>query len=83
MARSCWKPPYVEPALIAHISEDAPAPILTWSRRTYIVPDFIGKMFEIHNGQRFIKLRVTEDMVGHKLGEFALTRKPCTHKRHN
>ena len=49
-------------------------PIKTWSRACTIVPEFIGKNFAIHNGKNFIKLYVTEDMVGHKLGEFAPTR---------
>ncbi|XXM93271.1 MAG: 30S ribosomal protein S19 [Candidatus Hodgkinia cicadicola] len=84
MARSSWKPPFVELALYARAlaNETQTEPFATRSRRTYVLPEFIGKVFAIHNGRRFIKLRVTEDMVGHKLGEFAPTRKPCAHKPH-
>ncbi|XXN19706.1 MAG: 30S ribosomal protein S19 [Candidatus Hodgkinia cicadicola] len=79
MTRSSWKPPFVEPVLTRRLLQNEE--IITYSRRTYIVPRFIGRVFEIHNGKRFIRLRVTEDMVGHKLGEFAPTRKPCSHRR--
>lgn len=49
-------------------------PIKTWSRKSTIFPEFIGNTFEVHNGKQFIKVFITEDMIGHKLGEFAPTR---------
>ncbi len=55
-------------------------PIKTWSRRSTIIPEFVGLNFTVHNGRKFIPLYVTENMVGHKLGEFALTR---TFKKHS
>jgi small subunit ribosomal protein S19 len=68
--------PYVDLRLLAKVERMGPAkkPLKTWSRDCMIVPDFIGHNFEIHNGIKFFKLFVTEDMVGHKLGEFAPTR---------
>ena len=79
MARSLKKGPYVDLHLLkkvdtARASSDK-RPIKTWSRRSTIFPDFIGHTFAVHNGKEFIPVYVTEDMVGHKLGEFALTRK--------
>ena len=56
------------------LASDKEKPIKTWSRRSTIFPEFIGLNFEVHNGKTFIKVFVTEDMVGHKLGEFAPTR---------
>ncbi|WGS83399.1 MAG: 30S ribosomal protein S19 [Candidatus Hodgkinia cicadicola] len=78
MSRSVWKPPFVDSVLQRRVGDESA--VATWSRKTYIVPEFVGKVFEIHNGNRFIRLRVGEDMVGHKLGEFAPTRKACAHK---
>jgi small subunit ribosomal protein S19 len=68
--------PYVDQRLLAKVERMGAGkrPLKTWSRDCTIVPDFIGHTFEIHNGLKFIKLFVTEDMVGHKLGEFAPTR---------
>jgi len=78
MGRSLKKGPYVDEGLMAKVEKvqrsGSKAPIRTWSRDCTIVPDFIGVTFEIHNGKNFAKLFVTEDMVGHKLGEFAPTR---------
>ncbi|MCP4594179.1 MAG: 30S ribosomal protein S19 [bacterium] len=78
MARSQKKGPFVDEKLfrkvmIAKDRSDA-APIRTWARRCTIVPEFVGQKFEIHNGKVFNSLYVTEDMVGHKLGEFSPTR---------
>jgi len=56
------------------INSGSHEPIRTWARRSTIPPEFVGRTFEVHNGKIFIKVFVTEDMVGHKLGEFALTR---------
>ena len=73
------KKPYVSPKLmkkVAQMSESGiKKPIKTWSRTSTIYPEFIGFTFAVHNGRDFIPVYVTEDMVGHKLGEFALTRK--------
>ena len=68
--------PYVDQRLLVKVERMGAArrPLKTWARDCMIVPDFIGHTFEIHNGQKFMKLFVTEDMVGHKLGEFAPTR---------
>jgi len=78
MPRSQKKGPYVNEKLfnkvmVAQQSGQA-TPIRAWSRSCTIVPEFVGMTFEIHNGRHFIKVLVTEDMVGHKLGEFAPTR---------
>ena len=78
MARSVWKGPFVDLYLLKK-AEDAQekssrAPIKTWSRRSTILPQFVGLTFTVYNGQKFIPVAVNEDMVGHKLGEFAPTR---------
>ncbi len=78
MARSLKKGPYVDEKLLDKVlKQDAQGShqvIRTWSRRCTIVPEFVGHTFEVHNGKIFNKVFVTEDMVGHKLGEFAPTR---------
>ena len=78
MARSIWKGPFVHPSLLKKIDKlkDAPnkKPIKTWSRHSTIIPDFVGHSFMIHNGKFFIPITISEEMVGHKLGEFAPTR---------
>lgn len=78
MARSVWKGPFVELSLLrkAEAAQDAGtrAPIKTWSRRSTVLPQFVGLTFSVYNGQKFIPVSVSEDMVGHKLGEFAPTR---------
>ena len=79
MARSLKKGPYVFERLLNRVKElnksGKKEVIKTWSRRSTIYPDFIGHTFAVHNGKEFIPVYVTEDMVGHKLGEFAQTRK--------
>ena len=79
MARSLKKGPYVFVRLLNKVKElnksGKKEVIKTWSRRSTIFPDFIGHTFAVHNGKEFIPVYVTEDMVGHKLGEFAPTRK--------
>lgn len=79
MARSLKKGPYVFERLLNKVRElnksGKKEVIKTWSRRSTIYPDFIGHTFAVHNGKEFIPVYITEDMVGHKLGEFALTRK--------
>src|SRR5262245_26344778 len=78
MGRSLKKGPYVDERLLAKVEKQQRSgsrePLKTWSRDCTVVPDFIGHTFLIHNGRQFTKLFVTEDMVGHKLGEFAPTR---------
>ena len=78
MARSVWKGPFVEESLIKKAekqkNETNKKPIKTWSRKSTIIPDFIGLSFLIYNGKKFIPLTISEDMVGHKFGEFARTR---------
>jgi small subunit ribosomal protein S19 len=75
MSRSLKKGPYVDQRLLAKVERQGNRePIKTWSRDCTIVPEFVGQTFLVHNGRQFMKLYVTEDMVGHKLGEFAPTR---------
>jgi len=77
MARSVKKGPFVDQYLIAKAAAAKGGQgrvIKTWSRRSTIIPDFIGLTFAVHNGKKFQPLYVTEQMVGHKFGEFALTR---------
>ena len=78
MTRSVWKGPFVEESLIKKAekqkNESGKEPIKTWSRKSTIIPDFVGLSFLIYNGKKFIPLTVSEDMVGHKFGEFAPTR---------
>jgi small subunit ribosomal protein S19 len=78
MGRSVKKGPYVEDRLLAKVTRQAAdgsrEPIKTWARRCTIVPEFVSFTFMVHNGKVFNKVFVTEDMVGHKLGEFSLTR---------
>jgi len=78
MARSVWKGPFVDPSLIKKVekekNETSRRPIKTWSRKSTIIPDFVGVTFLIHNGKKFISITISEDMVGHKLGEFSPTR---------
>lgn len=80
MARSIKKGPFVDEFLMKRAAEardgKAKNPVIkTWSRRSMIVPDFVGLRFAVHNGKEFIPVYVTENMVGHKLGEFSPTRK--------
>ena len=79
MARSLKKGPFIDEHLmkkVKKLNEDNKKEVIkTWSRRSTIYPEFIGHTFAVHNGKEFIPVYVTEDMVGHKLGEFALTRK--------
>ena len=79
MARSIKKGPYVFDRLLKNVkvlNESGKKEVIkTWSRRSTIYPEFIGHTFAVHNGKEFIPVYVTEDMVGHKLGEFSLTRK--------
>jgi small subunit ribosomal protein S19 len=78
MARSIKKGPFVDAHLIAKVeavrANSDKRPIKTWSRRSTVLPDFVGLTIAVHNGKQHIPVYVTENMVGHKLGEFSLTR---------
>jgi len=78
MSRSIRKGPYVDVKLMKKVlkqkNEGRNEPIKTWSRACTIVPEFVGSTFLVHNGKNFIRTYVTENMVGHKMGEFAATR---------
>lgn len=86
MARSIKKGFYVEPSLLEKVEKSQKAgarkPIQTWSRRSTITPEFIGLTFNVHNGKTFVPVFVTENMVGHKLGEFSPTRFFKAHGSH-
>ena len=83
MGRSIKKGPFVEDHLLEKIQKakatNQKTPIKTWSRRSMVLPDFVGHTFAVHNGKVFNNVFVTENMVGHRLGEFSLTR---TFKKH-
>jgi len=83
MARSIKKGPFVDVKLMHKVDvlneSKKKSVIKTWSRRSLVIPDFVGHTFAVHNGNKFIPVYVTENMVGHKLGEFAPTR---TYKGH-
>ena len=78
MARSLKKGPYVDKRLQARVEElnktREKKVLRTWARRSMVIPEFVGHTIAIHNGNKFIPIYITENMVGHKLGEFALTR---------
>jgi len=77
MSRSSKKGPYVDERLTKKVNSGMgtkETPVKTWSRDCQIPPEFVGKYFQVHNGRIFIDVFITEDMVGHRLGEFALTR---------
>ena len=78
MARAVWKGPFVEESLMKKVdkqkNDPGKKPIKTWSRKSTIIPDFVGVSFLIYNGKKFIPITISEDMVGHKLGEFSQTR---------
>ena len=79
MARSIKKGPFVDESLMKKVvkvnSSEKKEVIKTWSRRSTIFPEFVGNTFAVHNGKEFVPVYITEDMVGHKLGEFVATRK--------
>ena len=78
MSRAIWKGPFVDPSLLKKVEKEknnvGRKPIKTWSRKSTILPDFVGISFLVHNGKKFIPITISEDMVGHKLGEFSPTR---------
>ena len=83
MTRGVWKGPFVHPSLLKKIDKikdkSKKQPIKTWSRNSTIIPEFVGHSFLIHNGRTFIPITISEEMVGHKLGEFSPTRKFSGH----
>ena len=86
MARSLKKGPFADESLMKKVikvnESEKKEVIKTWSRRSTIFPEFIGNTFAVHNGKEFVPVYVTEDMVGHKLGEFVATRKFSGHGEH-
>ena len=78
MARSVKKGPFVDLHLLKKVeavrATSDKRPVKTWSRRSTVLPEFVGLTFAVHNGRKFVPVFVTENMVGHKLGEFSLTR---------
>lgn len=78
MARSLKKGPFIDHHLASKVqkmsNESSKKPIKTWSRRSMIIPEMIGLTFEVHNGRKFLSVFVSENMVGHRLGEFSPTR---------
>ncbi len=83
MARSLKKGPYIEAALLKKVerqnADGSKRIIKTWSRRSMILPEMVGHTFHVHNGKLFMPIFTTENMVGHRLGEFAPTRKRTVH----
>ncbi|TSC82035.1 MAG: ribosomal protein S19 (BS19) [Parcubacteria group bacterium Gr01-1014_20] len=82
MSRSSKKGPFVDPNILAKISKVKPSEntvIKTWARSSEISPEMVGYIFAVHNGKDFINVRVSEEMVGHRLGEFSPTRKFVRH----
>ena len=83
MSRAVWKGPFVDPSLIKKVeklkTQANPSPIKTWSRKSTIIPEFVGISFLIYNGKKFIPIKISEEMVGHKLGEFSPTRQFSGH----
>lgn len=74
MARSVWKGPFAD-ALV-----EMPNKMYRGTRRSMILPEWVGKKIEVHNGRKWVDIAIIEDMIGHRLGEFALTRQKSTHK---
>ena len=83
MSRGIWKGPFVDPSLLKKVekskSQSKSMPIKTWSRKSTIIPEFVGVSFLIYNGKKFIPIKISEEMVGHKLGEFSPTRQFSGH----
>ena len=83
MSRSIWKGPFVDPSLLKKVEKmkdkSNTTPIKTWSRKSTIIPEFVGLSFLIYNGKKFIPIKISEEMVGHKLGEFCPTRQFSGH----
>jgi len=86
MSRSVWKGPFIDQHILKKLFNQPTKKkkrkkiLSTWSRRSTIIPQFVGRSVKVHNGRSFIQLNITEDMIGHKLGEFVLTRTKSIHK---
>jgi small subunit ribosomal protein S19 len=83
MSRSIWKLPFSEISslpLLRQAKQKVELKLKVWSRRSMVLPHFVGKNFLIYNGKIFVPLKVSEEMIGHKFGEFATTRKKPVHK---
>lgn len=82
MARSLKKGPFVDPNLMKKVESGKPGQMIkTWSRSSTVTPEMIGYVFGVHNGREFVQVKIEENMVGHKLGEFAPTRKFKGHSK--
>jgi len=82
MSRSKWKGPYVDAALLSLVNVSKPTEVIfTKSRNSTIIPCFVGLLFKVHNGKIFYQVKITEEMIGYKLGEFAPTRKSFSFKK--
>lgn len=87
MARALWKGPFVDACFFrrfevsSETKKDTKYSRKVWSRRSLILPEFLHEFFEIHNGKEFLRVQITEEMIGHKFGEFASTRKKTLHKK--
>ena len=83
MSRSVWKGPFVDPSLLKKVEklkgQANAAPIKTWARKCTIIPEFVGHSFLIYNGKKLIPIKISDEMVGHKLGEFSPTRQFSGH----
>ena len=83
MSRAKWKGPYLENELINQIYQKNKTGVFTTSRKSTVLPNFVGKTFYVHNGKNFLKIKITEEMIGRKLGEFSPTRKRFSFKKKN
>ena len=81
MARSLWKGPYVDASLLRALATGPQDGCHTYSRRSVVLPQFVGSLVHVHNGKSYTAVRVSEDMIGHKFGEFATTRRRALHTR--
>ena len=83
MARSIWKNPFSQSQIFKNIylNSTSEKPIIVWSRNSVIFPFFVGKVFSVYNGNKFVNIQISEEMIGFKLGEFVSTRKKTTHKK--
>lgn len=86
MSRSIWKGPHVSASLLRKVDKikkikDSRPTLNTWSRQSVILPDFIGLHINVYNGHKWTPVYITDEMIGHKLGEFSLTRKVVKHKK--
>jgi len=83
MTRSSWKNPFSESKMFKNIylNTDIEKPIKIWNRNSVIFPVFVGRIFSIYNGRKFVNIRILDEMIGYKFGEFVSTRKKAVHKK--